>query len=34
VFTVDADEWFEESGPAHYAQHAAELASWVRTNRR
>jgi hypothetical protein len=34
VLTVDADEWFEESGPAHYAQHAAELASWVRTNRR
>jgi Mycothiol maleylpyruvate isomerase N-terminal domain len=32
--TADADEWFEESGPAHYAEHAPELAAWVRANRR
>lgn len=34
VVTADADEWFEESGPAHYAEHAAELDAWVRANRR
>jgi hypothetical protein len=34
VLTADADEWFEESGPAHYAEHAAELEAWVRANRR
>jgi Mycothiol maleylpyruvate isomerase N-terminal domain len=32
--TPDADEWFEESGPAHYAEHAPELEAWVRANRR
>ena len=32
--TADADEWFEESGPAHYAEHAPELEAWVRSNRR
>jgi hypothetical protein len=32
--TADADEWFEESGPAHYAEHAGELEAWVRANRR
>ena len=32
--TGDADEWFEESGPAHYAEHAPELETWVRANRR
>ena len=32
--TADADEWFEESGPGHYAEHASELEAWVRTNRR
>ena len=32
--TADADEWFEESGPRHYAEHAPELEAWVRTNRR
>jgi len=32
--TTDADEWFEESGPAHYAEHAPELEAWVRANRR
>lgn len=32
--TADADEWFEESGPAHYAEHAPELEAWVRANRR
>jgi hypothetical protein len=34
VLTADADEWFEESGPAHYAEHAAELGAWVLANRR
>jgi hypothetical protein len=33
VLTADADEWFEESGPAHYAEHAPELRAWVRANR-
>jgi len=32
--TAGADEWFEESGPAHYAEHAPELEAWVRANRR
>jgi hypothetical protein len=32
--TADADEWFEESGPVHYAEHAPELEAWVRANRR
>jgi hypothetical protein len=32
--TVDADEWFEQSGPTHYAEHAPELEAWVRANRR
>jgi len=32
--TADADEWFEESGPAHYAEHAPQLEAWVRANRR
>jgi hypothetical protein len=31
--TADADEWFEESGPAHYAEHASELEAWVRAHR-
>jgi Mycothiol maleylpyruvate isomerase N-terminal domain len=34
VLTADAEEWFEESGPAHYAEHAPELRAWVRANRR
>jgi Mycothiol maleylpyruvate isomerase N-terminal domain len=34
VLTADADEWFEESGPAHYAEHAPELRAWVRAIRR
>jgi Mycothiol maleylpyruvate isomerase N-terminal domain len=34
VLTADADEWFEESGPAHYAEHAPELHAWVPANRR
>ena len=34
VLTADADGWFEESGPAHYAEHAPELQAWVRANRR
>ena len=33
VLTADADEWFEESGPADYAEHAPELEAWVRANR-
>ncbi len=32
--TADAEEWFEESGPAHYAEHVPELEAWVRANRR
>jgi hypothetical protein len=32
--TADADEWFEGSGPGHYAEHAPELEAWVRANRR
>ena len=32
--TAHADEWFEESGPRHYAEHGPELEAWVRTNRR
>ena len=32
--TADADGWFEESGPTHYAEHAAELEAWVLANRR
>jgi hypothetical protein len=32
--SADAHEWFEESGPAHYAEHAPELEAWVRANRR
>lgn len=31
--TADADEWFEESGPAHYAEHAPQLQAWIRANR-
>ena len=27
--TTDADEWFEESGPLHYAEHLRELRSWA-----
>jgi Mycothiol maleylpyruvate isomerase N-terminal domain len=34
TLTADADEWFEESGPAHYAEHALELRAWVRANPR
>jgi len=30
--TADADEWFDESGPRHYAEHAPELEAWVRTS--
>jgi Mycothiol maleylpyruvate isomerase N-terminal domain len=29
--TADADEWFEESGPLHYAEHLRELRAWVPT---
>ena len=28
--TPDADEWFEESGPSHYAEHMPDLERWVR----
>jgi hypothetical protein len=34
VLTADADEWFEESGPAHYAEHVPELGAWIRATRR
>ena len=27
--TADADAWFEESGPLHYAEHLRELRAWV-----
>ena len=27
--TPDADEWFEESGPSHYAEHMPDLERWV-----
>lgn len=27
--TPDADEWFEESGPSHYADHLADLERWT-----
>lgn len=26
--TPDADEWFEETGPAHYAEHLPDLVAW------
>ena len=29
---ADADEWFEESGPLHYAEHLGELRAWSRTH--
>lgn len=27
--TPDAAEWFEETGPAHYAEHLPDLVAWV-----
>ena len=27
--TPDANEWFEESGPAHYGEHLPDLHAWV-----
>lgn len=27
--TSDAEEWFEEAGPAHYAEHLPDLQAWV-----
>jgi hypothetical protein len=27
--TPDADEWFEESGPSHYAEHLPGLERWI-----
>jgi len=29
VVTPDAWEWFEESGPLHYAKHVKDLSSWL-----
>ena len=29
--TREADEWFEETGPIHYADHVADLRGWVET---
>jgi hypothetical protein len=34
VLTTDADEWFEESGPRHYAEHLPELEAWIRAHPR
>jgi Mycothiol maleylpyruvate isomerase N-terminal domain len=34
VLTADADEWFEESGPLHYAEHLPELEVWIRAHPR
>jgi len=34
VLTADADEWFEESGPLHYAEHLPELEAWIRAHPR
>jgi mycothiol maleylpyruvate isomerase-like protein len=31
--TPDADEWFEETGPAHYAEHLPDLQAWVERHR-
>jgi mycothiol maleylpyruvate isomerase-like protein len=30
--SADADEWFEESGPLHYAEHLSELRAWASTH--
>jgi Mycothiol maleylpyruvate isomerase N-terminal domain len=30
--TADAEEWFEESGPLHYAEHVRELRAWAPTH--
>ena len=30
--SADADEWFEESGPRHYAEHVRELQAWARSD--
>lgn len=27
--TPDAEEWFEETGPAHYAEHLPDLLLWI-----
>ena len=32
VLTAEADEWFEESGPIHYAEHLPELRSFARAS--
>jgi hypothetical protein len=34
VLTANADEWFEESGPLHYAEHLHELEVWIRAHPR
>jgi len=34
VLTADADEWFEESGSLHYAEHLPELEAWIRAHPR
>jgi hypothetical protein len=28
ALTPDAEEWFVESGPAHYAEHVRDLRRW------
>ncbi len=30
ALTADATEWFEESGPLHYAEHILDLRAWAR----
>jgi Mycothiol maleylpyruvate isomerase N-terminal domain len=27
--TPDAEEWFEETGPSHYAEHSTDLVAWT-----
>jgi hypothetical protein len=34
VLTADADEWFAESGPLHYAEHLPELEAWIHAHPR
>jgi len=34
ALTADADEWFEGSGPLHYAEHLPELEAWIRAHPR
>jgi hypothetical protein len=31
ALTPEAEEWFVESGPAHYAEHLGHLERWAET---